>query len=153
MIDFVRVGQQITLHRRKNNLTQDMLADKLFVTRQALSKWENGTGVPSTDTILELCKIFSIGIEELLCLNDDKPIDIDPENIFSGHERTYIVDKLINHEIDVNLADVFYQLSPTERMRVLKSIKEKDELVLDDLYVKLTISEQKFIGGSKWKSI
>ncbi len=148
MIDFVRVGMQITSYRKKNKLTQDALAEQLFVTRQALSKWENGTGVPSTDTLLDLCRIFSVSIEELLCLNENKNLEVDPENIFYGHERTYIIDKLINQELNVCIPDIFYQLSPSERMRVLKAIR--DGRLREDtheLYVKLTVSEQKYLRG------
>ena len=45
MIDFVKVGMKITKYRKEQNLTQDDLAEALFVSRQLVSKWENGTGV------------------------------------------------------------------------------------------------------------
>ena len=70
MIDLVSVGKKIMFYRKKLNLTQDELASKLFVTRQNISKWENGSGIPSIDSILVLSKIFNITIENLLCLDD-----------------------------------------------------------------------------------
>ncbi len=145
MIDFVRVGNKIFECRRNLNMTQDELSEKLFVTRQALSKWENGTGVPSINTILDLCKIFKISFEELLCL--DEEIEIDPNNIFKGHDRKYVMDKLCKGEIDVELSDIFYLLSPSERMILLKAIKDGKVICdLTSLYVKLTISEQKYLN-------
>ena len=49
MIDFVKVGNRIQTLRRNSNLSQESLAEQLFITRQALSKWENGTSIPSID--------------------------------------------------------------------------------------------------------
>lgn len=146
MIDFVQVGNKIAKYRKQHNMTQDELAEILFVTRQALSKWENGTSVPSTDTLLNLCKVFNVSFEEILCL--DEELEIDEENIFHGHERLFIVNKIINNELNVNLANVFYQFSPRERMVVLKAIKEKRiNANINELVVKLTESEKKYLGG------
>ena len=146
MIDFVQVGNKIAKYRKQKNMTQDELAEILFVTRQALSKWENGTSVPSTDTLLNLCKVFNVSFEEILCL--DEEIEIDEENIFHGHERLFIINKIVNNELNVNLANVFYQFSPRERMVVLKAIKEKRiNTNINELVVKLTESEKKYLGG------
>ena len=53
-------------YRLDNNLTQDELADKLFVSRQAISKYETGRGYPSIDVLTELAKLMGISIDELL---------------------------------------------------------------------------------------
>ena len=144
MIDFVKVGEKIINCRKKQNLTQEDIAEKLFVSRQLVSKWENGTGVPSIDVLIELSKLFKISFEELLCL--DNEIDIDESDIFIGHNRLFIVRSIIDGNIKVNLSEVFYQLSPIERMMVLKSIKEERlKTNMDELYPKLTPGEQKFI--------
>ena len=145
MIDFVRVGEKILRYRREAGMTQDDLADKLFVTRQALSKWELGVSVPSTDTLLELCKMFKVSFEEILCL-DEKP-DIDPDDIFKGHDRLFIVNSICHGELVVNIPDVLYQFSPSERLLILRSIKEgKIETDIDELLVKLTPSELRFLS-------
>ena len=148
MIDFYEVGEKISYYRKKLRMTQDDLACKLFVTRQALSKWENGSAIPSIETLLSLCQIFEISFEEILCLNENKKISVDINDIFKGHDRGYVIYKLINNEIDVDISDIFYQLSPNERMIVLKAIRDKNvEINLNDLWVKLTVGEQKFLGG------
>lgn len=145
MIDFVKVGTKITKYRKEQNLTQDDIAEKLFVSRQLVSKWENGTGVPSIDVLLELSKLFEITFEELLCLNDE--VDVDSNNIFKGRNRLFVVQSVIEGKIKVNISEVFYQFSPIERMMVLKAIKEQILKVnIEELYVKLTPGEQKFIG-------
>ena len=52
--------------RTKNGLSQDDLAEKVFVTRQAVSRWENGETVPNTETLKQLSKLFNVSINTLL---------------------------------------------------------------------------------------
>ena len=52
--------------RVKNGLSQDDLAGKVFVTRQAVSRWENGETVPNTETLKLLSKLFNVSINTLL---------------------------------------------------------------------------------------
>ena len=52
--------------RAKNGLSQDELAEKVFVTRQAVSRWENGDTVPGTETLKLLSKLFDVSINTLL---------------------------------------------------------------------------------------
>ncbi|MDO4380404.1 MAG: zinc ribbon domain-containing protein [Clostridia bacterium] len=52
--------------RTDNNLSQDELAEKVFVTRQAVSCWENGETVPNTETLKLLSKFFDVSINTLL---------------------------------------------------------------------------------------
>lgn len=52
--------------RKQNNLTQNELAEKIFVTRQAVSKWESGESIPNTETLKLLSKLFDVSINTLL---------------------------------------------------------------------------------------
>ena len=52
--------------RTRNGLSQDELAEKIFVTRQAVSRWENGETVPNTDTLKLLSGLFGVSINTLL---------------------------------------------------------------------------------------
>ena len=52
--------------RTKNGLSQDDLAEKVFVTRQAVSRWENGDTVPNTETLKLLSRLFNVSINTLL---------------------------------------------------------------------------------------
>ena len=52
--------------RRQNGLTQDELADKLFVSRTAVSKWESGRGYPNIESLKALANLFGVTIDELL---------------------------------------------------------------------------------------
>lgn len=52
--------------RTKNGLTQNDLAEKVYVTRQAVSRWENGDTVPNTDTLKLLSRVFNVSVNTLL---------------------------------------------------------------------------------------
>lgn len=52
--------------REKNNLTQEQLAERVQVTRQAISRWETGETQPNTDTLILLSRIFDVSINTLL---------------------------------------------------------------------------------------
>ena len=52
--------------RNKANLSQEELAEKVFVTRQAVSRWENGETVPNTETLKLLSKLYDVSINTLL---------------------------------------------------------------------------------------
>lgn len=52
--------------RTKNNLSQEELAEKVFVTRQAVSRWETGETIPNTETLKLLSKLFNVSINTLL---------------------------------------------------------------------------------------
>lgn len=52
--------------RKDNKMTQENLADKLNVSRQTISKWENGVTFPDIDNILEICRVFNVSSDSLL---------------------------------------------------------------------------------------
>lgn len=52
--------------RKNNNLSQELLADKLGVSRQAVSKWESGSSYPDMEKMIEMCKILNCTLEDLL---------------------------------------------------------------------------------------
>ena len=60
------LGEAIKLHRTRCQMTQEFVAESLGVSRQAVSKWENGTSDPSTSNLLALARLFGIPAEDLL---------------------------------------------------------------------------------------
>ena len=66
-MDQIKVGKFIAECRKKKNLTQAQLAEKLNITDRAISKWETGKAMPDSDIMLDLCYILGINVNELLC--------------------------------------------------------------------------------------
>ena len=62
----IKIGRFVAECRRKANLTQLQLAEKLGITDKAVSKWERGVTMPDTSIMLELCDILGISVNELL---------------------------------------------------------------------------------------
>ena len=60
------LGEAIKEHRTKCKMTQEFVAEALGVSRQAISKWENGTSDPSTSNLIALTKLLGISAEKLL---------------------------------------------------------------------------------------
>ena len=60
------LGEALKEHRIHCKMTQEFVAEHLGVSRQAVSKWENGTSDPSTSNLLALAKLYDISAEELL---------------------------------------------------------------------------------------
>ena len=65
-MDQVKIGKFIAECRKKNQLTQVQLAEKLNITDRAVSKWERGKSMPDSSIMLELCKILKISVNDLL---------------------------------------------------------------------------------------
>ena len=66
-MDQIKIGKFIAECRKKKNLTQAQLAEKLDITDRAISKWETGKAMPDSDIMLDLCDILGIKVNELLC--------------------------------------------------------------------------------------
>lgn len=63
-------GEKLQLLRKNKGITQEELAEKLFVSRTAVSKWESGRGYPNIDSLKEISKFFSVSIDDLLSVEN-----------------------------------------------------------------------------------
>ena len=65
-MDLIKIGKFIANCRKEKKITQEELAEKLFITDRAVSKWERGLSLPDADKMLDLCNILGINVNELL---------------------------------------------------------------------------------------
>ena len=79
--------------RKIRGLTQEELAEALFVSRTAISKWESGRGYPSIDSLKEISRYFSVSIDDLL----------------SGDQLIFIAEKKTN-QISIVYATYYWGL-------------------------------------------
>ena len=66
-LDNIKIGKYIREQRNKLGLSQQDLCEKVHVTRQAVSNWENGKTLPDSDVLLSLSNIFKVTINDILC--------------------------------------------------------------------------------------
>lgn len=131
MINLIEMGKYIAKLRTDMDLSQQELADKLYVTHQAVSKWENGKGVPSIEIMVSLTKLFNITIEQLLRFNIEQKEDFN--KLLNSFPREYIINQLIQGKLGFMIIDVLYLLSNNERELIISHIINK--------YIKIDIVE------------
>ena len=71
------IGEKITHLRNSMSMSQEALADKLLVSRQAVSKWEMDQAQPQIDNVLQICELFNISSDELI--HDEITINREPK--------------------------------------------------------------------------
>ena len=74
------LGNKIKALRIDNQLTQEELAQKLFVTRNAISKWETNKGIPSIENLQSISKLFNISLDDLFSHEDLVDISLENKN-------------------------------------------------------------------------
>ncbi|MDE6676800.1 MAG: helix-turn-helix domain-containing protein [Clostridia bacterium] len=74
------LGEKIKAERKRGNLTQEQLAEKICVSRQAIQKWESDSGVPSIENLKALSQLFGVSIDTLL-ENDGIPLREEAEPV------------------------------------------------------------------------
>lgn len=83
------LGENLQFLRKKNDITQEQLAEKLDVSRQSISKWESDSTYPEMDKLLQLCGLFHVSMDDLVQKNvstlyiEDKAKYDDHLNLFS----------------------------------------------------------------------
>ena len=85
----MKFNEKLTIHRKKNGLSQEDLADKLGVSRQAISRWELGSTMPDATNLLQLSDLFGVSVDYLLHddYESDSDIPIVKEVTFKAAER------------------------------------------------------------------
>lgn len=84
-------GKRLALHRKENNLTQELVAEKLEVSRQSIYKWESGIAYPEIEKIVQISKLYDCYIDELFFIRGN----IKDDSKMRG-AKTYVskIDKL-----------------------------------------------------------
>ena len=80
--------------RKSKNLTQEELAEALFVSRTAISKWESGRGFPSIDSLKEISRYFSVTIDELICTEELISAAEEEKQAFAGRTISFLCNTL-----------------------------------------------------------
>lgn len=171
MLNLEKIGNKITNRRKELNMSQKELSEKLFVTHQAVSKWENGKSIPSIELLYDLTEVLNVSIDYLL--KDTEQIDYeslmhqssrehvlhtffqsdnkdqDLEEIFyllNSNERRLIIDKMINLSLDISLEHLWHLLSKKERFYLIGVItSNKYDYDLNRIKSQLSRSEQAMI--------
>ncbi|WP_037286249.1 helix-turn-helix domain-containing protein [Saccharibacillus sacchari] len=80
-------SEKLKAERAKRNWSQEELAEKLFVSRQSVSKWETGQNYPSIEVIIKLSDLFEVTIDELLRSDEELKQKVIQESKKLAHPR------------------------------------------------------------------
>ena len=89
--------------RKSRSLTQEELAEALFVSRTAISKWESGRGYPSIDSLREISRYFSVTIDDLICSEEMISVAENEKKVFADKSLS-----LICNAMDILLAILLF---------------------------------------------
>ena len=136
-------NKKLKMLRKESGLTQEELAEKLNVSRQAITKWESGDGVPDIENLKQISILFHTTIDELV--KEDKEVTIEKKEQYS-----YVQELEIDHtkHFDINICKIHgLNLMPNAEEKVkIELVSEEEEnleeaykIKFDDLYNKLDI--------------
>ena len=94
----IKTANRLCELRKAHNLSQEELAEKLGVSRQAVSKWERSESSPDTDNLIQLAALYNISLDELL--NGKEAISLIEESSQNREEGKTVE---INEHIKVNI--------------------------------------------------
>ena len=100
---FMEFHEKLQELRKQKGLTQEELAESLYVSRTAISKWESGRGYPNIDSLKAISKFFSVTIDELL--SGEEVLTIAEEN--QKQKEAYLRDMVFGL-LDLSAAIVFF---------------------------------------------
>ncbi len=151
MLNLDKFGQFISEKRLNRNMTQLQIANKLFVTPQAVSKWERGESFPDIETLVLLCYELSIQIDHLLneCFESillDTSVTLENiEDFLHSSQRKDIIKKVIHQELmPITVTSIFYLLSQIERFNIIdKVIGNQIEVNCSEFIILLNPAERK----------
>ena len=137
----IKIGEYLSTLRKYYKITQDELADRLGVTRQAISKWENGVAIPDVEFLMKLSDLYGVSINDILNA-DIASIKYQKEIVFPSKDKqtkkvmvigcgrwgTFIAWYLnrIGHQVSL------YGRKTSARMQQLIATKQNEYMQLDD---------------------
>ena len=137
----MKLNEKIKKIRKENNLFQEKLADKLNVSRQAITKWESGLGSPDIYNLKEISKLFLISIDSLLMENIEiENIKIEKNTIYN-YEKTLEYDINYSKNYDIKICEIKELNVFPNNADKLKIRISSNEIEKTDDYFKIKIDD------------
>lgn len=133
----MKLSENLKRLRKDNNLSQEQLAEKLGVSRQAVSKWESGQSYPEMDKVLLICKLFNYNIDELM------------------NENIKEVDETKQSKININkyVDDFFNFITKTIDMLSVMKFRQKLKCLIEQIIIGVILFIVFLILGAVGSSI
>ena len=102
-VSLMKFGDNLKLIRKNKKMSQEQLAERVNVSRQSVSKWENGEAYPEMNNILELCKIFNCKLNDLVHTDMTDISSLDEEIVMNVVKFNEKKQKEMNFQNHLNL--------------------------------------------------
>lgn len=178
MLNIAYIALKMIELRTKNQWSQEQLAEKLFVSHQAVSRWETQKSLPCIDTLCLMTTLYDVSIEELLCLDRlTKPVSLMDSlktsseaeiiqiihayaqrvdelftyfHLFCDDHRKIILFQIIHRNPSFDFDDQWHLLSEQERLWLLKKNQQKEvHLHPNILRTRLSNQEQQILHKTR----
>lgn len=145
--------EQIKSYRKQAGMSQEKLAEKIGVSRQAVTKWENGTGTPDISNLIAIAELFQVSLDELLTSekHDKKQADYLYESI-----TEYDIDGIKNYDIKLGGANTVRlysyngeKIKVTLMSNVIKDIQSNYKIKLDDIKNRIDVDLQRLNNATE----
>lgn len=149
----MNLEEQIKNYRKQSGMSQEQMADKIGVSRQAITKWENGTGVPDISNLIAIAELFHVSLDELLLdqKNDKKQSEYLYESI-----TEYDIDRVKNFDMKLQGAySVSVRSYNGEKIKIILSsntlqrLQSDYKIKIDDIKNRIDVELQRFNGASE----
>lgn len=133
-------NEKLKLLRKENNLTQEELADKLNVSRQAITKWESAEGLPDIVNLNQISELFDVSLDELV--KDDLEVTISKNNKYIEEieiDHTKHFDIHINKSYEIGIISNDKETIKIEVISDTSDIEDQIKVKFDNIYNKLDI--------------
>ncbi|MDD6656314.1 MAG: helix-turn-helix transcriptional regulator [Lachnospiraceae bacterium] len=124
------LGENLQFLRKKNDITQEQLAEKLEVSRQSVSKWESDTTYPEMDKLLQICQMFHCSVDDML-QKDISSLYVEDKANYDKHMNSF--SKMISLGVGLILLGISVML-------FLNGIQIKEEFATVVFFIFLVIA-------------
>ena len=145
MFDIKKFGAYISKLRKKSDMTQSELADKVNVSRQSVSMYENGDTFPDISVLIDMAKIFDVTIEDMIYAGE--PTKVEAILLTSEIKQSEIPKEIFNNNIASDVVNIAPLLKPSVLDKIaqgfgkhgidISQLVSLAEYMNDDSFVKL----------------
>ena len=125
--------------RRKQGLSQEALAEKLNCSRQAISKWENGTTSPDAEMLKKYSELFGVSIDYLIKENIEQPTSVQPAEKFNKNNKLLGISVFIISLLGCVSLIVFGAIS-VFNSEAADKIAQSSTIIIDGTFIAMLVS-------------
>lgn len=127
------LAKKIESLRKQKGMSQEVLADKLQVSRQAVFKWECGESTPSISKLKELAVLFEVSLDYLLMDQNDVPANKQPQAVQAKYRKVFKNLIGLNLEVDVAIQNGYYTGDKHEHPELVTLFFERNKFALSKI--------------------